>query len=147
MNVRTATTVDIPRLCELLGYLFSQEAEFSPNQDLQTVGLRRIIEDPQIGCILVLEDVGEIIGMTNLLFTISTALGGRVAILEDMVIDPRRRRQGIGSELLRGTIDYARSSGCQRITLLTDGINKTAQHFYIKHGFSSSEMMPMRLML
>lgn len=86
-------------------------------------------------------------GMVNLLFTISTALGGRVAILEDMVVRPGYRSCGAGSKLLQAAMDFAKSAGCHRITLLTDRANESAQRFYKRHGFTLSEMVPLRLSL
>jgi hypothetical protein len=58
--------------------------------------LRAIIEHPEIGCILVLREGSVILGMVNLLYTISTSCGGRVAILEDMIVHHARRNGGLG---------------------------------------------------
>jgi len=85
--------------------------------------------------------------MVNLLFTISTALGERVALLEDMVIASKLRGAGVGSQLLEQAISVARAEGCKRITLLTDKTNESAQRFYAKQGFELSSMVPMRLSL
>lgn len=147
MEVTAATTEDIPALCELLGILFAQEAEFQPDHSLQAAGLREIIDSPERGQILVLRDEGVPRGMVNLLFTVSTALGGRVAILEDMIVHPDHRGGGAGAKLLRGGIEFARSVGCRRLTLLTDRANDAAQRFYARHGFVPSKMLTMRLSL
>jgi GNAT superfamily N-acetyltransferase len=147
MNISPVTVSDIPQLCDLLELLFSEEAEFHPNRAIQAAGLRQIIENPDSGQILALRDGPFIFGMVNLLFTISTALGGRVAILEDMVVHPTRRGNGNGSRLILAAINVARSAECRRITLLTDRTNESAQRFYRRHGFTPSEMIPMRLLL
>ena len=147
MEITRATNDDIPQLGELLNLLFSQEAEFQPDRKLQAAGLRQIIDFPERGQIWVLRDGQSIVGMVNLLFTVSTALGGRVAILEDMVVRPQYRGRGAGDMLLKAAIGLAKSSGCRRITLLTDAANVSAQGFYRKHGFTISEMVPMRLIL
>jgi len=119
MNISPATLSDIPQLCDLLELLFSEEAEFYPNRALQSAGLHQIIENPDGGQILVLAAKDPFsFGMVNLLFTISTALGGRVAILEDMVIQAAQRGSGAGSRLLQAAINVARSAECRRITLL-----------------------------
>jgi ribosomal protein S18 acetylase RimI-like enzyme len=146
MEISQATVEDIPQLCELLALLFDQEAEFRPDSELQTLGLRQIIDFPECGRILALRDGQSVIGMVNLLFTVSTALGGRVAILEDMVVRPDCRRKGVGSMLLKGAVAFAESAGCLRITLLTDASNASAQRFYRRHGFITSDMVPMRLL-
>jgi GNAT superfamily N-acetyltransferase len=85
--------------------------------------------------------------MVNLLYTVSTALGARVAMLEDMVVTRQQRGGGIGTLLLQAAIALARADGCQRITLLTDTDNASAHRFYRRHGFVASPMVPFRLML
>jgi GNAT superfamily N-acetyltransferase len=145
--IEPATVADIPALGELLAVLFAQEAEFAPDPPAQRRGLARIIGEPQLGTILVARERDAILGVVNLLFTVSTALGERVALLEDMVVAPAARGRGIGSALLRHAIAHARAQGCKRITLLTDGTNEAAQRFYARHGFTASGMVPMRLAL
>jgi GNAT superfamily N-acetyltransferase len=145
MIINPATPNDIPVLCELLTALFTQEAEFLADNVAQTRGLACIIDHPEIGCVLVGRRQGQVLGMVNLLYTVSTALGGRVALLEDMVVAESVRGQGIGSQLLAAAIKYAKHQGCKRITLLTDQNNQSAQRFYAKHGFTLSAMMPLRL--
>lgn len=147
MQITPANTSDIPALCELLDILFSQEADFTPDYDAQSHGLARIISNPEVGVILVARKNSRVVGMANLLYTISTALGDRVALLEDIVVSPSARNSGLGSELLQQAIQFARLSGCKRITLLTDGTNESAHRFYQKHGFKPSAMVPFRLSL
>lgn len=147
MIIELATPHDTPALSHLLATLFTQEAEFTPNTEANQRGLSQIINNPGVGAILVAKKDHQIVGMVNLLFTISTALGERVALLEDMVVFPDARGQGVGSQLLSEAIAFARQQGCQRITLLTDHDNLTAQDFYAKQGFSRSSMVPMRLSL
>jgi len=147
MHISAATEAEIPVLCELLRELFSQESEFTPDADAQYRGLARIIANPQAGTILVAHDHDAIVGMVNLLFTESTALGARVAMLEDMVVFPASRGKGMGTMLLQAAFQVARVEGCKRITLLTDAQNAAAQRFYARHGFGPSPMVPMRLKL
>ena len=147
MNCAIAQLSDIPALCQLLNALFTQEPEFKPDEILQAKGLSQIINDDSVGHILVVRHGDRVIGMVNLLYTISTALGARVAMLEDFVIAAEYRDRGVGSQLMEYAIAYARDNGCKRITLLTDGTNLKAQGFYGKHGFEGSEMIPYRLFL
>lgn len=144
MAIRPATPADLPALCVLLDQLFAQEAEFTPDRAAQTRGLAAILADPQVGEILVAVEDGRVRAMVNLLYTISTALGARVALLEDMVVDAGARGAGLGSTLLEAAIAHAERRGCRRITLLTDGDNLAAQRFYRRHGFQGSSMLPMR---
>lgn len=145
--IELATEADIPALAELLGVLFTQEAEFTPDPRAQRRGLAQLVGHPQTGAVLVVRDGDAITAMVNLLFTVSTALGERVALLEDMVVAPAARGAGVGSALLGEAIAFARRSGCRRITLLTDGDNEAARRFYARQGFTASAMVPYRLTL
>ena len=147
MQIPPANASDIPALCELLALLFSQEADFKPDHKAQSRGLARIIGNPEVGLIVVARQDSQVVGMVNLLYTVSTALGDRVALLEDMVVSPNARGSGVGSLLLKQAIQFARSNGCKRITLLTDRTNESAQRFYQRHGFGFSAMIPLRLSL
>ncbi len=146
-TIGAATVADIPALVELLRILFSQEAEFSPDPEAQARGLKLLLADAASGHILVARADARVIGMVSLLYTVSTALGARVAWLEDMVLDPAWRNRGVGSRLLVHAIEFARAHGCERITLLTDADNAAAQGFYQRHGFRPSPMRPWRLRL
>jgi len=145
--IEPAVLADIPALCELLSQLFEQEAEFTPDQAAQRRGLQMILTDNATGMILVAREGQQIVAMVNLLYTVSTALGTRVALLEDMVVAPSQRNCGLGSRLLDAAVRYARRNGCRRITLLTDSDNLSAQRFYQRQGFSRSSMIPLRLSL
>ena len=106
-----------------------------------------IIQNPDVGQILIVRQAGKAVGMVSLLYTVSTALGGRVTLLEDMVVTPDTRGQGVGAQLLAQAIALAKANGCLRITLLTDAVNEAAQRFYQRQGFVVSPMMPLRLVL
>lgn len=147
MKIEIASLNDIPDLCRLLDSLFAQEAEFAPDRKKQETGLRTIINNNNIGDILVAREDNRIIGMANLLYTVSTAIGGRVALLEDMVVAENRRSQGIGSILLAHAVRHAKEKQCLRITLLTDGDNHPAHQFYKNNGFQQSSMLIFRTLL
>src|SRR6201997_2223695 len=146
-RIEPATIEDLPSLAELLMDLFSQERDFRPDYNNQMRGLRLILEQPSRGRIFVLRSANQIIGMLNLLFTISTAEGGFVILLEDLIVARHFRGQGMGSELLKHAMEYAKQKNFLRITLLADQMNEGSVAFFEKHGFQRSDMIPMRLYL
>ena len=132
--IEPAIFEDLDELSNLLGELFSEEKDFRPNKQKQLQGLRLIFEDPSRGRVFVLRRDRTIVGMINLLFTISTAEGGFVLLLEDLVVHDSFRGHGYGSQFLR-------------ITLLTDRPELRSQNFFKRHGFYESPMLPMRLLI
>ena len=143
--MREAAITDIPQLCELLGLLFAQEADFQPDARKQASGLRLILEQPDVGRVYCATEENKVIGMVSILFTVSTAEGGRAAWLEDLVVHPTRRGQHVGQRLLQQAIRGARAAGCRRITLLTDATNNPAMRLYKQSNFIRSRMVPFRL--
>jgi GNAT superfamily N-acetyltransferase len=143
--IEPATEADLDELSGMLGELFAQESDFRPDKDKQLRGLRLIFEQPSRGRVFVLRRNGAIVGMINLLFTISTAEGGFVILLEDLVVQKQYQGQGYGDKLLEHAIDFAKKKNFLRITLLTDRPENVAQAFFRKHGFAESSMIPMRL--
>ncbi|MGC4000751.1 MAG: GNAT family N-acetyltransferase [Anaeromyxobacter sp.] len=144
MLVRPAKVEDLDNMVELLGILFSIEADFAPDPLRQRRALRLILDSPDVGVLLVATSDTRVVGMVSLLFTISTAEGGPVAWLEDMVVSPDRRDKGIGSHLLDAAVSLCRERGLKRITLLTDAANERARRFYGRNGFAASAMVPYR---
>ncbi len=145
MHIRLAKLADIPALRALLHQLFSLEAEFSPDAAAQTRGLELILSQPESGWILLAEAEGQAVGMACVLYSVSTACGGRAGLLEDVVVAEGFRRQGVGDALLQAAIAMAKERGCLRLSLHTDRDNAPAQALYRRHGFQASAMLPMRL--
>jgi ribosomal protein S18 acetylase RimI-like enzyme len=143
----TASAADVPRLVELLGILFEQEHELSPDPGKQRRALELIFADPERARIYVAREGDRVIAMAALHFTTSTAEGGKVAGLEDCIVHPDHRREGIGEALLGYVLEQARAEGALRVMLLTDGDNTRAQALYRKLGFAPSSMLAMRLKL
>jgi GNAT superfamily N-acetyltransferase len=142
-----ATREELPQLVALLGMLFSEEAEFAPDDARQARALTKILGDESVGRIYVAREDGRVAAMASLLYSVSTAEGGLVASFEDLVVLPERRGRGVGSALVRFVVSEARRQGVLRLILLTDSHNKRAQELYAKAGFRASGMLPMRLYL
>ena len=140
-----ATTKDLPQMVELLGVLFTDEAEFQPDPGKQKRALEAILANPGIGKLFVAREGKRVIAMASLLYTVSTAEGGKAAWFEDLVVHPEERKRGICEALLKQVVAQARAEGVLRITLLTDMQNERAQAMYRRVGFVGSPMKPMRL--
>jgi GNAT superfamily N-acetyltransferase len=147
MELGIAEPGDVPQLVELLGILFTQEAELEPDPAKQRRALEMILADASRARIYVARDGARIIAMAALHFTTSTAEGGKVAWFEDCIVRPEHRRKGLGKTLLEYVIAQAQAEGALRVMLLTDGDNASAQALYRKSGFRDSSMLAMRLKL
>lgn len=146
--IRTACLGDIPRLSELLFELFSIESDFEPDVVKQVKGLSMLMNEPE-GQSLVLVAVlqGLVVGMATVQTLISTAEGGRVGFIEDVIVDSKYRRKGIGTRLLWEVVDWSRRERLKRLQLLADRDNPRALNFYSSQRWLSTRLTCMRLPL
>jgi AraC family transcriptional regulator of adaptative response/methylated-DNA-[protein]-cysteine methyltransferase len=82
--------------------------------------------------------------MVNVLYSYSTALGKKVATLEDMVVLKKYRQKRYGTKLLKSVLKKLDKEGVARVTLLTDFDNFKAHKFYKRQGFKKSSMIVLR---
>lgn len=143
--IRTAKPSDIPQLVELLKELFTIEADFDFNRDKQANGLN-LLQKSEKDCILVAQLLNDdkVLGMCTIQTMISTAEGGAVGLLEDLIVSADFRHQGIGEKLLTEAVHWAECRDLRRLQLLADKNNLPAIHFYQKQGWQSTQLMGLR---
>ena len=66
------------------------------------------------------------------LFHIPTGLRARI---EDVVVDERLRRKGIGEALTQAALEHARSAGAPWVDLTSNPARLAANHLYQRMGF------------
>jgi len=63
------------------------------------------------------------------------SLRGRAGVLYDILVDPDRRRHGVGRKLLDATVARLESLGAPQVVLSTADRNETAQRLFASAGF------------
>lgn len=139
-----ATAADLEAMADLLAELFTLESDFAPQRGKQLAGLRLILENPGLGRLFVARRDGRVLGMANALVTVSTAQGGRVLLLEDVILRQEARGGGLGRRLVEHVLAWAAAEGMTRVTLLADRANAPALAFYRRLGFEASGMTVLR---
>ncbi len=141
--IRTAVTADLGSMTSLLGELFSIEADFTPDVRRQRQGLATLMASNNT-TLLVAAAKETIIGMCTLQPLVSTAEGGTVGIIEDLVVTKMWRGKGVGGLLLNSIEEVARRQNMSRLQLLTEVDNNRAMQFYGKHRWEKLHLIAMR---
>lgn len=142
-QVRTAGKNDVDHMIFLLEELFGIERDFCFNADKQRKGLELIVNSEK-ACVLIAEFNGKVAGMCSLQILISTAEGGHVGLVEDMVVAKGYEGKGIGKLLLQRMEVWAAEQGLSRLQLLADKNNRPALSFYEKMGWSRTQLVGLR---
>ncbi|MBI3591948.1 MAG: GNAT family N-acetyltransferase [Nitrospirae bacterium] len=147
-SIRPARADDIPGMCDLLSELFSIESDFGPDREKQVRGLRLLLSDISgSSAVFVAEKGDEIIGMCSVQILISTAEGGDVGLLEDLIVKRDYRGNGIGTRLLSDIFKWCAAKNISRLQLLRDMDNVKALKFYAGNGWSDTGLVCMRKFL
>lgn len=140
-TIRRAKHADISGMVKLLRILFSIETDFTFDEETQQRGLEMMLGDSTNRCIMVAELNRQIVGMCTAQILVSTAEGGIVALIEDLVVEDTFRGGGIGKELLLSIEGWAIARGVRRLQLLADQNNTRALEFYKKMDWKATELI------
>jgi len=145
---RRARPEDIPVLCDLLEDLFTIETDFAPDVEKQVKALSMLLTGPpDSSLVLVAVKEGKVVGMVFVQTLVSTAEGGKVGLVEDMIIDREFRRRGIGTLLLNHAVEWGRNRKLKRLQLLADRENTPAVDFYARNGWTTTKLGCLRMLL
>ena len=142
--IRKAELSDINQMVSLLKELFSIEKDFIFNETIQQAGLAMMFSDNEKRCIMVGASGDQAIGMISAQLLVSTAEGGMVALIEDMVVAKSYRGQGIGKKLLLSIEQWAISRDAKRLQLLADKNNFSALGFYEQQKWATTQLICLR---
>jgi ribosomal protein S18 acetylase RimI-like enzyme len=145
IRVRPATPADIPALGRLGTLLVSLHHQLDPNRFIAPLPntesayaafLHSELKRPD-AIVLVADDGETVVGYTysGLEGKDYMALRGPAGVVYDLIVDPERRREGIGRMLLDATLAALVARGAPRIVLSTADQNETAQRLFASAGF------------
>jgi GNAT superfamily N-acetyltransferase len=136
IEVRRATPGD---LGDLLGLGAEYATADGHRFDIEVAqrGFGPLLDDDVLGVILVAETNDEIVGYAAVTWGWSIEVGGLDVVLDELYV--RRRRQGIGSLLLRAVEAACRGRDVRRIFMETERPNDGARRLYARHGWSEDD--------
>lgn len=137
VRIRTATHSDLLAVASLYEQLAPDPGPPLHRVSRQQVGTwEEMLAAPNL-TVLVAEGDDAIVGTACLLLMPSLTDGcAPTGFLENMVVDSRHRRNGIGRSLIDDIVGRAREGGCRRLQLLSHNDHVDDAHeFYNSCGF------------
>ena len=142
LRIERARDADIPAMSELLAGLFSIESDFVVDRAKQSRGLALLLAQPDDRAVMMVarSHDGSVVGMASAQLVVSTAEGAASAWIEDVIVSPARRRQGVAGRLLGELLKWAQARGATRAHLLADKANAAAHEFYLQLGWQPTQL-------
>ena len=131
--IRPANSADQEDVLALLR-IYCDEANTPLSDEHLLAGLGPLLTENKHGVVLVAEEE-KIIGYSILTWGWGIESGGMEALVDEMLIHPSRRGEGIGQELLQATLERAKQEGVKVVFLETEKDNPRSRKLYSKVGF------------
>lgn len=150
VTIESATLAELPAMHSLLNLLFDQDQAAQAELVLQQRSLTVILQHANVGEIFIARQEGTVVGMISVLYSFATAPSAGIALLDNLITDPRCSGKGISLELVQTAVVHAKQRGCQRVSLLTDSIKSTAlqsSEKLSKQGTMTNNMLPLSAIL
>lgn len=137
ISLRLAGPEDSAAIARLIGTLAADLEESSPiTPPFVTKVLHQHI------CQVLLAARGEeVLGLLSFSFHPSLFHAADSCMIDELVIEPGARNQGIGAVLLDDAIRRAREHGCAEVSLGVMASNAGALRFYQRHGFEADALL------
>ena len=143
ISFRLATHADLPSIVRMLADddLGSQrERNEDPLPESYYSAFEQIHNDPHHE-LIVAERNGEVIGTLHLMYLPSISYQGGLRVqIESVRVDKRFQSQGIGSAMMKWSIDRARQRGAHIVQLTTHKSREDAHRFYERLGFRGTHL-------
>jgi GNAT superfamily N-acetyltransferase len=136
--VREAIDGDIPRILELYEELTEEKIDVSEDKIHRVFDEIAAIPNQEL---MVAEKDNLVVGTLFLQIVPNLSHNAHPwGILENMVVDVRYRRQGIGRLLIDHALLRCREAGCYKLQLLSHKSRTPAHEFYRSMGFDESAL-------
>ena len=143
VTFRRAKRADLPEVVRLLSdddLGHQRESYEDPLPESYYTAFEQIDRDTSHE-LIVAEREGEVVGTLHLMFLPSISFqGGLRAQIESVRVDESLRGQGLGSELMKWTIERAKACGAHVVQLTTHASRAEAHRFYERLGFKGTHI-------
>jgi N-acetylglutamate synthase-like GNAT family acetyltransferase len=136
-RARPGDSAQVLALVEQLGY--------SPEERGYDETFAQVVRHPE-AAVFVATEGPRVIGYLALSQRPQIRLGGRAAVIDELVVEDSRRGEGIGSALLAAALAQASGVGCRRVEVTSRRTRESYQRgFYLAHGFREVDSAVLRL--
>ncbi len=133
-TIRRALPADASAILALLD-AYSKEVETHLDVDQLAAGMMPLIEQPELGDLLVADQNGSLVGYVVITWGWGIESGGAEALVDEMFVTSEFRNQGVGTLLMTAAIERAREQEVKVVFLETESNNPESRVLYDRLGF------------
>lgn len=122
------------------------EALYTHDEDYEAMihieeGVNSLLRNEQLATAYFIERTDQRVGYVILTKYHSVEKGGLTIYIDELYVEDRFRRGGIGGQIMQQIMKVAREMGAKTLWAQTEPYNKAAQSFFHNHGFRPSHYL------
>jgi ribosomal protein S18 acetylase RimI-like enzyme len=135
--IRLADAGDLSLLPSLMGEFYA-ESGYPFDLALASAALTKLIDDPNLGRLWLIQDSRRDVGYIVITFGFSLEFHGRDAFIDEFYIQPAFRGAGLGTRVLDAVEVECRALGIRAFHLEVERVNEAGQALYRRKGFQGN---------
>ena len=137
----------VEELCEAVRRYYAEDGLLF-DEALVRPALGRLLAEPALGrAFFVANDAGDHVGYVVFTFGFDHEVGGKLAVVTDLFVEPAHRRRGLAKATLNFVVETCRVLGVRSLELQPETHNLAGQALYQSFGFQARDRVPMCLSL
>lgn len=126
---------EIQKLKDYVAELYQHdEKDAAPFKNIEA-GVTSLMRNEHLATPYFISEEGQRMGYVILTKYHSVEKGGLTIYIDELYVEEKRRRNGIGSEIFPRILDIARQEGAKTLWAQVERHNLPAQAFFTSHGF------------
>jgi len=143
---RAATTADLDAIVPMMRTYYAEDGYSFDDVDARAT-LAALLADPRAGQLFVADINGVVAGYLAVTLGYSLEYGGRDAFIDEVFVDERFRRRGLGSEAVDLALSWCRDNGVKALHLEVESHRPAARRLYEQKGFELHDRALMSCLL
>lgn len=132
--VRPAAASDLEAVLALHRDFFAEDG-YAFCEEESRVNLARLLAEPGLGRVFVMDEDARVVGYLVLTFGFSLEFGGRDGLIDELYVSPGHRGRGLGARALAAAEAACREQGIRAVHLVVERSKDSAQALYRRMGF------------
>lgn len=129
-----ATRAELPQLLSLM-QAYYQDDHLEVARETTRTTLEQFFREPDRGRIWFIYEREAPVGHVALVWGFSFEYGGRVAVIDELYVQPGARGQGLGQAALSFVEQTCKDAGVKALSLEIEPANGGARRLYLRFGF------------
>ena len=127
-------SADITALMEYIEALYIHDEDYDSMVNIEE-GVKSLMRNEALACAYFIQRESEKIGYVILTKYHSVEKGGLTVFIDELYVEEKHRRHGVGKQIMKEIIGIAKDWGAKALWAQTEPHNDAAQAFFSSEGF------------